>query len=265
MKPINSPEARLMKDVQNEKPENEITLEKVGVEGLKKYVIIKRPQKDFHAIVTVNSYITLPSNLRGAHMSRFSESVEEIPTESTSIEDLAEHISQKAFKKHGFHCSTEVFGELPFERTRPNGEKENSVVPMFAKYSTKSKEKMVGISVNGALACPCSKEMCNGLTHNQRGTLTVEIDISKNNIELLDLIDSCSQSFSAPIFSILKRSEEKEVVEKMHENPRFVEDVVRKCVQLLRDKYPGKFCRIKCVSLESIHDHNVCSEWWGNL
>lgn len=252
-------------DTQNEKPANEIQLEKVGVEGLKKYVIMKRPDKDYHVIVTINSYITLPSNLRGAHMSRFVESVEEIPTEAASVEDLVEQISKKAFKKHGFHCFTQVFGELPYERIRPSGERENSVAQMFAGYSTESNQKRVGVSVNGVLACPCSKEICNGLTHNQRGTLTVEIDISKDNIELLNVIEICSQSFSSPTFSLLKRPEEKEVVERMHQNPKFVEDVVRQCVQLLRGKYPTRYCKVKCVSFESIHDHNVCSEWSGVL
>jgi len=254
-----------MIDLQNEKPENEIELEKVGVEGLKKYVIVKRPGKVYHVIVTINSYITLPSDLRGAHMSRFVESVEEIPTEAASIEDLAQEISENAFRKHGFHCLTEVFAELPFERVRPSGEKENSVAQMFAWYSTKLRQKMVGVSVSGVLACPCSKELCNGLTHNQRGILSVEIDISKDDIELLDVIDVCNQSFSSPTFSLLKRPEEKEVVERIHQNPRFVEDVVRKCVQLLKEKYAGRYCRVKCVSFESIHDHNVCSEWRGVL
>jgi len=252
-------------DIQNEKPENAIELEKVGVEGLKKYVIVRRPDRTYHIIVTVNSYITLPSNFRGAHMSRFVESVEEIPKEATSIEDLAQEISKNAFQKHGFHCFTQVFGELPYERIRPSGERENSVAQMFAWYSTEPNQKSVGVSVNGVLACPCSKELCNGLTHNQRGTLTVEIDISKDNIELLDLIEICSKSFSSPTFSLLKRPEEKEVVEKIHRNPKFVEDVVRQCVQLLKEKYPKRHCRVKCVSLESIHDHNVCSEWSGVL
>ena len=254
-----------MIDIQNGKPQNEIELEKVGVEGLKKYVIIKRPDKNYHVIVTINSYITLPSDLRGAHMSRFVESIEEIPTEAASVEDLAEQISKNAFKKHGFHCLTEIVAELPYERIRPNGEKENSIAQMFAWYSTESNKKRVGISVNGVLACPCAKELCNGLTHNQRGTLTVETDISNDNIELLEVIEICSQSFSSPTFSLLKRPEEKEVVEKIHRNPKFVEDVVRTCVQLLREKYPNRYCRVRCVSFESIHDHNVCSEWRGIL
>ncbi|MCW4005285.1 MAG: GTP cyclohydrolase, FolE2/MptA family [Candidatus Bathyarchaeota archaeon] len=255
----------MVQDVQNQKPENEIELEKVGVEGLKKLVTVERPEKTYHVIVSINSYITLPSNLRGVHMSRFVESVEDIPSSTSAIEDLAQQIAVEAFKKHGFHCKTKIFGELPFDRIRPSGKKENSIAKMFATFSTKTKKKMAGISVNGALACPCSKEMCNGLTHNQRGNLSVEIDISNNNVELLDVIEICNQSFSAPTFSLLKRPEEKQVVEQMHENARFVEDVTRKCVQLLKEKYPTKYCAVKCVSMESIHDHNVCSEWRGIL
>ena len=254
-----------MIDVQNQKPENEIELEKVGVEGLKKYVIIKRPSKTYHVIATVDSYITLPSNVRGAHMSRFAESIAEVPDEAFSIEDLAEEIAKKAYRKHNFHSYTEVFGELPYERTRPSGEKENAIAKMFGKFSTKNKRKIVGVSINGILACPCSKELTGGLTHNQRGKITVEIDVSDNKVELLDVIKICEQSFSSPTFSILKRPEEKEVIERIHENPRFVEDVVRKCVQLLKNKYPGRYCRVKCVSYESVHDHNVCSEWSGML
>lgn len=254
-----------MNDVQNSKPDNGIELEKVGVEGIKKYVVVKRPDRTYHAIVTINSFITLPSILKGAHMSRFIESVEEIPQTVSSIEDLAEQIAKKASNKHGFHCITEVFSELPFEKIRVNGGKENSVAKMFARYSTHRQQKTVGISLTGALACPCSKEMCKGLTHNQRGELTVELSVTEGDIELSDVIDICNGSFSSPVYSLLKRPDEKRVVENMHNNPMFVEDVVRKCVQLLRAKYSGENCNVKCVSWESIHDHNVVGEWKGKL
>ncbi|MCW4010503.1 MAG: GTP cyclohydrolase I FolE2 [Candidatus Bathyarchaeota archaeon] len=254
-----------MKDIQNEKPEHEIELNKVGIEGLKKYVVVKRPTKNYHTIVTVNSYIKLPSNLRGANMSRFAESIDEIPEETNSIEDLAQKISETSLEKHKFNCCTQVFSEFPFERTRPNGTKETGIAQMFAEYSTETKRKMVGISVNGALACPCSREMCGGLTHNQRGNLSAEIDVSKSKIDVSDILNVCLQCFSSQTFSTLKRPEEKKVVEQMHANARFVEDVVRKCVKMLREKYPKKYCAVKCVSYESIHDHNAYSEWRGTL
>jgi GTP cyclohydrolase FolE2 len=106
--------------------------------------------------------------------------------------------------------------------------------------------------------------MCGGLTHNQRGSLSVEIDVTENT-DLLDVLKICSQSFSSPTFSLLKRPEEKKVVENMHKNAKFVEDVTRQCVKLLKEKYPKRYCTVKCVSFESIHDHNVCSEWRGTL
>ncbi|MCW4025363.1 MAG: GTP cyclohydrolase I FolE2 [Candidatus Bathyarchaeota archaeon] len=254
-----------MKDVQNEKPENEIELNKVGVQGLRKYVVVKSPTQNYHTIVTINSYIKLSSNLRGVHMSRFAESIEDIPKETTSIENLAKKISQSALERHHFDCCTKVFCEVPFERTRPNGEKETGIAKMFARYSTLSKIKLIGVSVNGARACPCSKEMCNGLTHNQRGNLRVELDVTKDGVEISDIIRICNESFSSQAFSILKRPEEKWLVEQMHENARFVEDVVRKCVKSLREKYSERNCVVKCSSYESIHDHNAYSEWRGML
>jgi GTP cyclohydrolase FolE2 len=252
-------------DVQNQKPESEIELNKVGVQGLRKYVIVKTPERTYHTIVTINSYIKLPSNLRGAHMSRFAESIEEIPEETTSIMDLAEKISQTSLTRHHHDCCTKVTCEFPFDRIRPGGEKENGIAQLTAKFSTETKRKTLGISVNGALACPCSKEMCGGLTHNQRGNITMEIDVTKGKIEPTELVEVCSESFSSPTYSILKRPEEKQLVEQMHTNARFVEDVVRKCVQNLREKYPKRYCAIKCASYESIHDHNAYSEWRGSL
>ena len=75
-------------------------------------------------------------------MSRFAESIEEIPEETTSIEDLAEKISETSLAKHRFDCCTKVFCEFPFERTRPNGEKENGIAQMSAKYSTQLEGKL---------------------------------------------------------------------------------------------------------------------------
>ena len=134
-----------MIDVQNEKPENEIELNKVGVEGLRKYVVVRSPTENYHTIVTINSYIKLPSNLRGVHMSRFAESIDEIPEETKSIADLAEKISKNSYDRHHFDCCTKVFCEFPFDRTRPNGETEKGIAQMFSKYSTESKRKTIGL------------------------------------------------------------------------------------------------------------------------
>ena len=131
----------LVVDVQNQKPENAIELEKVGIEGLRKLVCLQRGNVTYNVIVTINSYITLPANLRGVHMSRFVESVKATPTTASSIEDLAEMISRQALEKHGFDSQTEVFGELPYERTRPSGEKESSIAQISLNTPLKQKRR----------------------------------------------------------------------------------------------------------------------------
>jgi len=254
-----------MKDVHITKPDHELELEKVGIEGFKRIINIKRPPYNYHILVTISSYITLPSNQKGAHMSRFVESINNIPNEISSIKSLAENISINMLKIHGFNCETEIIGELPFKKIKPNGEEEIAIAKIFTKFSTKNNKSFIGISLNGVLACPCSKELTNGLTHNQRGELTVEIDVTNYNIEPFGIIDICNKSFSSPTFSLLKRPEEKQVVEEIHQNPKFVEDANRKCVALLKEKYSGRRCRVKCISFESIHDHNVSAEWKGVL
>lgn len=151
---------------QDQKPENEIELEKVTVEDLKKYIIIKRPKETYHIIVTINSYLTLPSNLRRAYMSRFVEYVEETPTESTSIEDLVQEISERTFKKYGFNYFTEVFGELHFKRISRGEEKENSIAQMFSRYLCNAKyalENVKDMSVE-AMIQENSKYPCKSIS-----------------------------------------------------------------------------------------------------
>lgn len=252
-------------DVHNLKPDHEVELGKVGIEGFKRIINIKGSPHDYHVLVTINSYITLPSNQKGAHMSRFIESINSISNEVSSINSLAEKISINMLKIHGFNCEIEIIGELPFKKIKPNREEETAIAKIFTKFSTKNNKSFIGISLNGVLACPCSKELTNGLTHNQRGELTVELDATNYNIEPFGIIDTGNKSFSSPTFSLLKRPEEKQVVEKIHQNPKFVEDTTRKCVTLLKEKYSGRHCKVKSISFESIHDYNTSAEWKGIL
>ncbi len=254
-----------MIDTQNSRPTHEIELEKVGIEGLNKFVTLEWSAHKYNVLVTIDSYIKLPHDQKGAHMNRFVESINETSDKIASLEELAESISLNASKRHGFECETKVASELPFRKLKPNGHEENSIIKVFAKYSTKTKRSLVGFSLIGTLACPCSKEITNGLTHNQRGELSVEMDVTGNDVELHDIIDRCNDCFSSPTFSLLKRSEERSIVERMHQNPKFVEDVTRECISSLKRKYANKFCKIRCVSFESIHDHNVSAEWTGVL
>ena len=74
---------------------------------------------------------------------------------------------------------------------------------------------------------------------------------------------------SSEIFELMKRSDERAVVEKAHRRPRFVEDCVREMLLGVVSAYPdldaGAFILARQENLETIHQHNVVAERFGLL
>ena len=79
-----------------------------------------------------------------------------------------------------------------------------------------------------------------------------------------DIIDLIERSFSSPTFEILKRDDEAAVVINAHNNPKFVEDVVRDVLKRIVDKYQelpdDVHLTVRSESEESIHKHNAFAE-----
>jgi GTP cyclohydrolase IV len=74
---------------------------------------------------------------------------------------------------------------------------------------------------------------------------------------------------SSEIFELMKRPDERAVVEKAHRRPRFVEDCVREMLRGLIDELPEleghSFVLARQENLETIHQHNVVAERYGLL
>lgn len=250
-----------LKEVHDKSPDYAITLNRVGVTNLEYPVRIQRGDKEVLAIVRIKASVDLPENQKGVHMSRFIEEIEETfetPLRTTGIENLAQKLAEKQLGKHPYARS--AFVEL--ETKTHLG---NRVYTLTGSYDTGTKIRRVGVSVEGALACPCAMGLTGGLSHNQRGKLTIEVGTNTIDVDAEDLVRIADNSFSSPLRLRLKRFDEKVVVEKMHKNPMFVEDVVRRCVHLLRERYGGCYASVVCVSYESIHPFNVFAQWWGRL
>jgi len=83
-------------------------------------------------------------------------------------------------------------------------------------------------------------------------------------IEADDLIEIVESSLSSPTYGILKRADEANVVLRAHENPKFVEDVVREILGKLLRRYPrledSVHVTVRSESEESIHKHNAFAE-----
>jgi len=64
-------------------------------------------------------------------------------------------------------------------------------------------------------------------------------------------------SASSPVFSLLKREDEKYITERAYDNPKFVEDLVRDVYAKIRAL--GSFPRfsVEAENFESIHNHSA--------
>ena len=62
---------------------------------------------------------------------------------------------------------------------------------------------------------------------------------------------------SAEIYPLLKREDEKFVTEAAYKNPKFVEDILRDVVLVLRRSENLEAFEVECENFESIHNHNA--------
>jgi len=74
---------------------------------------------------------------------------------------------------------------------------------------------------------------------------------------------------SSENYALLKRPDELYIVNKAHNNPRFVEDVVREILRAVVEKYTDlsddTFVWVRQRNEETIHKYDVEAEGWGTL
>lgn len=104
--------------------------------------------------------------------------------------------------------------------------------------------------------CPCSKEISDYGAHNQRALARIEIE-ADGLVWIEELAEMADAGASAPVYSLLKRPDEKFVTEKAYDNPRFVEDAVREIALRLEADKRIKWYEVTVESIESIHNHNA--------
>jgi len=255
-----------MRDIQNEEDTREVPLQKVGVRGVKYPVtVLDKNKKQQHTTANVDLYVNLPHNFKGTHMSRFIQvfhkyhrdismqhffdMLEEIKTVLNAEQSYGKIVFPYFIEKnapvsqaHGimeYKCSYEgQVGSL-------SGEKADGDERKF----------FVNIEVPITTLCPCSKAISEYGAHNQRGTVRVKL-LYTDFFWIEDVITKIEESASSPLYSVLKRQDEKFVTEHAYENPRFVEDVVRE-VYLVLKEMGFKWFSVECENEESIHFHNA--------
>ncbi|MCD6473718.1 MAG: GTP cyclohydrolase I FolE2 [Thermoplasmata archaeon] len=268
----------MLPDVQSWKPEVSFKLTRVGIRGVKKPVRIERNGKQVTLLTDMDIFVDLPASRKGSDLSRNAEVVEEIVDKSvrqpySGLEDLCQEITKKLLERHGYAGRAEAFASSIYflERITPLGKKTLEPYKIMARAIANRGERIrqfIGVEVIGMTACPCAMENIKKVygekyTHNQRNVATIFIE-NDGSIDADDLIEIAEDAMSTPTYEILKRKDEMEVVKKAHENPKFVEDVVRDMLKSIVEKYsylPSDYIVIaRSESHESIHKHNAFAE-----
>lgn len=285
----------MVMDVQNQKPHGSFKLTRVGVTGVKKPVSVKRPGKAVTLTAQIDVFVDLPSTQKGSHLSRNVEVISEILDRCVrepvnSLEVLCEEICHRLLDRHEYATYSEAHTTANYflEKSLSSGKKSLEEYKLIAKAHAKrndvtSSKKSIGVEVVGMTACPCAMETVRSkleeqhpeardilkdipvVTHNQRNITTVSIDEPEGyDVEADDLVLIAEESLSSPTFEILKRDDEAEITLKAHENPKFVEDVVRDILGRILEKYSDfpddVVVTVRSESEESIHKHNAYAE-----
>ncbi len=251
-----------MEDIQNQSDNRQIPLQKVGVKGLEYPVqVLDKQNKIQHTTAKVDLFVNLPHHFKGTHMSRFIEVFHKYHTD-ISIKHFTAMLEEIRTKLE----AEKSFGSISFPYFI---EKEAPVTksPGFMSYQCRYEAEVsendskfyIYIEVPVTTLCPCSKAISEYGAHNQRGKVRVKL-LYSSFFWMEDIIRVIEESASGPLYSVLKRQDEKFVTEHAYDNPRFVEDVVREVYLALRNfplEKPFEWFSVEAENEESIHNHNA--------
>jgi len=250
----------VLKDIQNLSDHRNIPIDKVGVKNINyPIIVLDKTKKHQHTIASINMYVNLPHQFKGTHMSRFIEIINKYRTEigiSNFHEILEEMLEKLDAESAHLEVTFPYFIEKEAPVTHSKGLMEYQC--MFSGNKQKNKELDFIITIKAPVTslCPCSKEISEFGAHNQRSIVTIQFKFNKF-VWIEDIVEIIEKCCSSPVYSILKRPDEKYVTEKAYNNPMFVEDMVRELAERLQEHKDITWFVVEAENFESIHNHSA--------
>ncbi len=261
-------------DVQARRPVIGLGLSRVGVTGVEKIVRLHQGGHERLFSARLGCVVDLGASQKGAHMSRFDETVNEaigevvIGESAFRAEELAVRIAERVRERQGARrAEVTIAARYPENKPAPvSGIPTQEIYTLFgsAAASAAGTRRLIGVAAQGMTACPCAQELVAGrardrlevegfteveierifeavpvATHNQRGIGTLHIGLPESSdadIDATRLLAIVEGAMSSEVYELMKRSDEAAVVEKAHRRPRFVEDCVREMVRGVVDE-----------------------------
>jgi GTP cyclohydrolase I/GTP cyclohydrolase-4 len=267
---LNSVNVASQPDVQASLPTLHVSLSRVGVTGVEK--VIRIQDQLFSA--NLECFVDLGPKQKGAHMSRFEETVNDaigeavLGTSAFRAEELAKQIAETVRERQdALRAEVTIAARYPEHKAAPvSGIMTQEIYTLYgsAVASAQGTRRLIGVAAQGMTACPCAQQLVAAsarerlsgdgfsdeeigrildhvpvATHNQRGLGTLHIGCPEDCDTQIDgqtLLEIVEESMSSEIYELMKRSDEGSVVEKAHRRPRFVEDCVREMIRGVIDQ-----------------------------
>ncbi|MEK5645682.1 GTP cyclohydrolase [Paenibacillus rhizosphaerae] len=258
-----------MTDLQNFRQDYLFPIDHVGICRVKHPVLVcsELEPRIQSSIATMTLTTSLPRESKGINMSRLTEQLELYRQKdwTSNLADLCNFVHELAKRMEQDKAEMTMTFPWFYERAAPVTGKSglsHAEVSIKTGYE-KGRDFTAEVSLRVAVTtlCPCSKEISEYSAHNQRGTVTMTIEINP----LLDsgcdwkaiLLEAAESNASSSLHPILKRPDEKKVTEQAYENPRFVEDMVRLISADLYEIDAVQAFTVECRNEESIHMHDA--------
>ena len=259
-------QVQAMIDIQSAKDHRNIDLQEAGIRDLEyPIVILDKDNKEQTTVANISMSVSLPHHFKGTHMSRFIKVLTASGCRFTgnTIPKLLHQLKTSLEAR-----SAKIVIEFPYFRTKKapvSGEEAKmSYRCCFTGESRKGIDDFIlSVTVPVGTLCPCSKEISKSGAHNQRGYITMDVRTEKEKdgtfamLWIEELVDIAETSASAPLYTILKRPDEKYVTEQAYNNPVFVEDIVRNVAEKLKNDPRVTWFTVTAENHESIHNHNA--------
>ena len=253
-------------DTQSLPDARHLPIQRVGIKALRYPMQIVTSAGEVQGTVaTFAMYVGLPEQVKGTHMSRFIQLLEEQRAPISSQSFLA---MEKLMRERLGATTSYLEMSFPYFRRKaaPVSGVESlldsdvkMIVETTAAHGTRLTIEVVAPVTS---LCPCSKKISDYGAHNQRSHITIRAEGS-TALSIDSLIDIAEREASSELYGVLKRADEKFVTERAYDNPKFVEDLVRDIALACQSHdHVGDFM-VASENFEAIHNHSAYAEIYG--
>ncbi len=254
-----------MKDIQNYPDTRGIEIQRVGVKKFHLPVLIATQSGSFQQVLgEITASASLPQEFKGTHMSRFIEILAEWGQKPISGRELKLMLKEICRRLSASSAEITLAFRYFLPVTAPVS-KATSLLDysceFYGRLTADGYDYRMGVEIPVLSLCPCSKAIADYGAHNQRTVIRAWIRCrSGRYLWLEELISLLHNQGSSRVYPLLKREDEKFVTEEAYTHPKFVEDILRDCILVLRGVEHLTWFRLEIESFESIHNHSAFAQ-----